>query len=175
MQTATRNGARARAINGDRDRAKSGLKLVFAFICGSISLRKVSRPVLLVAPIGTTRFLEGPVKSSVWSLVGPSRGSASSSGRPKTTISFNRTSSSNSVTLLIGSTFSPRSKVSISNSLGPEGSAWRSRMAYYQLLEETTSWRTNEQRVGHRTWLMLRASRKKGLSRFNGWINRFGR
>jgi len=48
-------------------------------------------------------------------------------------------------------------------------------MAYYQLLEETTSWRTNEQRVGHRTWLMLRASRKKGLSRFNGWINRFGR
>jgi hypothetical protein len=29
MLTATRNGARARAINGDRDRAKSGLKLVF--------------------------------------------------------------------------------------------------------------------------------------------------
>jgi len=83
MQTATRNGARARAINGDRDRAKSGLKLVFAFICGSISLRKVSRPVLLVAPIGTTRFLEGPVKSSVWSLVGPSRRSASSSERLK--------------------------------------------------------------------------------------------
>jgi hypothetical protein len=31
MQTATRNGARARAINGDRDRTKSGLKLVFPF------------------------------------------------------------------------------------------------------------------------------------------------
>ena len=27
MQTATRNGARARAINGDRDRAKSGLRI----------------------------------------------------------------------------------------------------------------------------------------------------
>ena len=42
MQTATRNGARARAINGDRDRTKSGLKLVFPFICGSIYSKGVA-------------------------------------------------------------------------------------------------------------------------------------
>lgn len=73
MQTATRNGARARAINGDRDRTKSGLKLVFPFICGSISLRKVSRPVLLVAPIRTTPSSREPRKFSAVLLPAPSQ------------------------------------------------------------------------------------------------------
>jgi hypothetical protein len=51
--------ALAREPSTDRDRAKSGLKLVFPFICGSISLRKMSRPVLLVAPNRNYTIFEG--------------------------------------------------------------------------------------------------------------------